>query len=37
MILPGTSWLFNMKDVFYHPTELKQEQLSFLESNIKKE
>ena len=25
----------NMKDVYYHPTELKQEQLSILESNIK--
>ncbi len=27
----------NMKDVFYHPAELKQEQLSFLESNIKED
>jgi len=27
----------NMKDVFYHPTELKQEQLSILESNIKED
>ncbi|MBW8003233.1 MAG: site-specific DNA-methyltransferase [Planctomycetes bacterium] len=27
----------NMKDIFYHPTELKQEQLSFLESNIKED
>ena len=27
----------NMKDVFYHPSELKQEQLSFLESNIKED
>ena len=27
----------NMKDVFYHPTELKQEQLGFLESNIKED
>ena len=25
----------NMKDVFYHPSELKQGQLSFLKSNIK--
>ncbi|MBP7652163.1 site-specific DNA-methyltransferase [Candidatus Dependentiae bacterium] len=25
----------NMKDVFYHPSELNQKQLSFLESNIK--
>ena len=27
----------NMKDVFYHPSELKQDQLSFLESNIKED
>jgi len=27
----------NMKDVFYHPSELKQEQLSFFESNIKED
>lgn len=27
----------NMKDVFYHPTELKQEQLSILASNIKED
>ena len=27
----------NMKDVFYHPTELIQEQLSILESNIKED
>lgn len=27
----------NMKDVFYHPNELKQDQLSFLESNIKED
>jgi adenine-specific DNA-methyltransferase len=27
----------NMKDVFYHPTELKQEQLSAFESNIKED
>ena len=26
-----------MKDVFYHPSELKQDQLSFLESNIKED
>ncbi len=25
----------NMKNIFYHPSELKQDQLSFLESNIK--
>ncbi len=27
----------NMKDVFYHPAELKQDQLSILESNIKED
>ena len=27
----------NMKDVFYHPSELKQDQLSILESNIKED
>ena len=27
----------NMKDVFYHPSALKQDQLSFLESNIKED
>lgn len=27
----------NMKDVFYHPSELKQDQLTFLESNIKED
>lgn len=27
----------NMKDVFYHPSELKQDQLSMLESNIKED
>ena len=27
----------NMKDVFYHPSSLKQEQLDFLESNIKED
>ena len=27
----------NMKDIFYHPTELKQEQLSAFESNIKED
>jgi len=27
----------NMKDVFYHPAELDQKQLSFLESNIKED
>lgn len=27
----------NMKDVFYHPNELKQDQLSLLESNIKED
>ena len=27
----------NMKDVFYHPEELKQEQLEFLQSNIKED
>jgi len=27
----------NMKDVFYHPAELKQEQLEFLQSNIKED
>ncbi|MBU1055789.1 MAG: site-specific DNA-methyltransferase [Proteobacteria bacterium] len=27
----------NMKNVFYHPSELKQEQLSFLESNIEED
>lgn len=27
----------NMKDVYYHPTELKQEQLSAFETNIKED
>lgn len=27
----------NMKDVFYHPSSLKQDQLDFLESNIKED
>ena len=27
----------NMKDVFYHPSELKQDHLNFLESNIKED
>jgi adenine-specific DNA-methyltransferase len=27
----------NMKDVFYHPSELSQKQLAFLESNIKED
>ena len=27
----------NMKDVFYHPSELKQDQLSFFENNIKED
>ena len=27
----------NMKDIYYHPTELKQEQMELLESNIKED
>ena len=27
----------NMKDIYYHPTELKQDQMELLESNIKED
>jgi len=37
LILINLILVLDMKDVFYHPSELKQEQLSLLETNIKED